>query len=410
MLTSWTNKINTLLVLSCAFYGWSQSTLPQNGDTSLYKHSITVSSAADYSGSAMKREFSNILLRGGVVDNNLKNNVFALHNGRNLFGLDLHSELEYRNYEVNLFKNENIGLSAIGGVYNYLSAAYSKDAFGLIFYGNQQYQGDTASFGGTELNFVNFQKLGLGVFNKKSKSSASINFYNIGSYTSLFIRNSSIETSENGDQVDIVADAKYESSYGSDASKGYGLGIDFEYRLPVEWLNEKTAYFSVAVKNLGVMSINKIDRYDVRNEVSLSGFSFSELFQSDRLNMDAIADSIGVVKSSNPKVTMLPGFIQVGKMTSPYFEGKIQSFFGVRLYTTLNYNPLAYLGFQYEIKENFKAALQTSFGGFTGFRVGSYLQYEFSKVFLAAGCEDLVGTISKSGYGQSIHLKCMYRW
>jgi hypothetical protein len=45
--------------------------------------------------------------------------------------------------------------------------------------------------------------------------------------------------------------------------------------------------------------------------------------------------------------------------------------------------------------------VNVSYGGFTGFRAGYYSQFNFKKFNLGVGLEDVYGTLSKKGYGDS---------
>lgn len=389
----------------------AQDNLPMNMDTNRYSGAFSANGFLDYGSSTLSSEFLNVLLGGGTIDNEMKNRVFARQEDRNLFGVAYAGELEYRNYKVNLFGKERVGYLVRAGNYVYTSAYYPKDAFGLILYGNDLYRGDSATLSPTEFNSVQFSKVGWGIVDKVTKSSASINLYSIGAYQDLYLRNAKLKVSEDADQLDLDITGQFSFANNTGFSQGFGAGFDFDYRLPVTWFNNEQVWFSCQAKNIGVMSIGKVQTYLADSLYSFDGFTFEQLFQADSsFSIDQISDSLELVEGERRVTTLLPGFIQMGKIVHSQASKKLQSFFGVRMYTTLNYNPMAYFGLQYKIADEFAAAVQSSYGGFARFRTGFYFSYAAPKLKLAMGCEDLIGTLYPQGSGSNINLRILYRW
>jgi hypothetical protein len=107
---------------------------------------------------------------------------------------------------------------------------------------------------------------------------------------------------------------------------------------------------------------------------------------------------------------MLPGYIQIGKIVDEHNTSLFQSYFGTKLYYTLAYAPLIYIGGQIRIMELFKFGAHASYGGFTKFRLGCYANFDIKKLNIGLGSEDIIGTISKVGRGQSLQfrLRCAF--
>ena len=139
------------------------------------KNEIIFSGCANYSSTSLNNSLTKKLFYGGEITEAIKDKSFKLHGDLNRFGTDISAEIEYRNFSVNLLKHKNWGFVVKAGYYSFLAAQYSKDLFGVTFYGNEMYQGQLASFSGTKISAYSFEKLGFGWLDKKSKSSVCLN-------------------------------------------------------------------------------------------------------------------------------------------------------------------------------------------------------------------------------------------
>src|SRR5690554_1576891 len=94
-------------------------------------------------------------------------------------------------------------------------------------------------------------------------------------------------------------------------------------------------------------------------------------------------------------------FFKWGKLYQPILQKKIQSFFGVRMYTNSVYKPLLYVGVHYQPVSQFSFGAQGSFGGYGVFRLGLYANYSSKNLLIGLGTEDLLGAFLGSQYGHS---------
>jgi hypothetical protein len=400
------NKLFTTTALACSCFTFGQEMLPQQQDTSLFKQEIIFSGRANYAGTSLLNEMSSALLEGGELSQDIKNRSFAQHRVKNIFGADISGEISYLNYNPTNIGKGKYGIKIIAGAYSYLSASYRKDAFGLAFYGTNLYKGKTADFSDTDLNSYRMQKLGIGLVDKVSKSSVNLNYYSISNYSQLSIARGTLAINEDASESVLDLGGSYLVMDDKGFNKGFGVGLDADFRLKVEWIKESTAFFQLQAKNIGFMSLKNLSAYAVDSSFSFSGFS---LFNSASLDSSYV-DSLGLYSENVDKRMVLPGFIQFGKMIDEHSTLTIQSYFGIRLYTRLNYNPLVFAGWQYRASKKIKIGAQASYGGFAHFRCGIYTQYDFGKFHLGLGTEDLIGGLSKKGKGESIFLRISARW
>lgn len=391
---------------------WGQHMLPQQMDTNHYKGLFFISGLAVYGTTSLQNDFSNRLISGGEISSALIQEQLTKHKGINRFGVEISGLAEYHNYQANFLKKPEYGIVVRGGYQSYLSSNYTTDAFGLLFKGNSSYKGDTLDLAGTEFNGMSLQKIGFGFVNKKTKSSFVLNAYNISSYQELFIRKGDFYTDSAGQSVYLNLAGKYEGTTGANFHQGWGVGVDLDYHLPVEWFNKDTAYIQLLASNIGLMQINKATVYRVDHELNYQGYSIANwmnLSNSDS-SSTAFQDSLRVDVRDERVVGLLPGFFQVGKLINDADTTKWQSYFGIRKYLWRAYNPLIFIGFQYRASGWLNLGFQGSYGGFSLFKAGAYLQTHYKNFHLGIGSEDLIGLVSGKGRGQNAYLRCVYRW
>ncbi|MFY7669146.1 MAG: hypothetical protein ACOVQG_10400, partial [Crocinitomicaceae bacterium] len=317
-------------------FGFSQSWLPNYHDTLInHKHEIVLTGTADYASTSMHKSLTQKLFYGGEITTDIKDKSRDLHRGVNQFGSDLNAEAEYRNYSVSLFKNPNWGFVIKAGYYSFLSARYSKDLFNLTFYGNQDYIGDTASISGTKFSSYAFQKVGFGWLDKKSKSSISLNLFNLSGFSEANIRTGEIFQSQNLDSMAITYDGKVDLTNGSSFMKGFGVGVDLDLRFSVLTKKGNPLYYQFLGKNIGFASLSTtLKQYSADTVFTFTGLTFNQLLNgSSFLDSNfSVLDTLGVEKTEVKRNIFLPGFLQFSKLVDPNSKRKLQEFYGVRMF------------------------------------------------------------------------------
>ncbi len=396
----------TILTQFC----FSQQLLPIQYDTSFYSHEIIFSGMGEYSSSSLRNEFTDKLINGGFITNQIKEASFSKHKDVNRLGVDLNSEIEYRNMKVNLFKNEKIGLIVKGGCYALGASIYTKDAFGLGFYGNSNYLDQTTDLTGSQFTFIYFQKIGFGFIDKISKSNVSLNFFNISDYSNGYLREGKLTENIDGTSFDLKLNGELNSTTGNSFSKGLGVGIDIDYRISMNLKENKKTVIQFLFKNIGFASYSGLQNYRIDSTYSFDGLKFNQLYGDNSLFKDdfSVLDTLNIEKTVQKKTIFLPGFLQAGKIIDDNYKGKFQTFFGVRLYPSLTFSPSVFAGCQYKLKDWIEVGSQFTIGGFSNFRVGVYSSVKIKSWSIGIASQDIYGMISKNGYGKSIliRLRC----
>ncbi|MBI1838570.1 MAG: hypothetical protein HYR91_15000 [Flavobacteriia bacterium] len=397
------------ILISCSSF--AQLILPIQYDTTFDYSEILIQGNGEYGATSLRNDFLSKLIHGGEITETIKNKSFDKHGGQNLIGYDVTSEIEYRNLKVNLFKQNNIGLIVKTGYSSIGSMAYSKDAFGLTFYGNDNYLGKTANFSGINLKISTFQKIGFGIIFKKSKSSINFNYYNIQNSINGTILNGYLYQNTEGSNDSIRMTGYYGYNTSPKFNAGYGIGADFDFKVKIDWSTTQTAIIQFNIKNLGFATMNTgMNYYIFDSTYHYDGFQIHQFVGKQTLFTDtsSIYSKLGIKTSTHKSNFFLPCMIQVGKIIDEYYPNKIQSYFGVRLYPTISYIPLIYIGFQYKLNSSIAVGFQESYGGFSKFKTGLYMNYKIRKITLGIASENCIGFISKRGNGQSLlfRLQC----
>ncbi len=399
------------VISALCHFGNTQHVLPIHQDTSHTDFEIILHGVADYGASSIERQFSNKFIYGGEITEEIKNSSFDRHGSINRIGWDAQSELEFRNFQTEKIGKGRYGWLIRGSVQSYGSMVYSKDLFGLLFYGNQQYLGETITFSGTRGNAWTFQKLGFGFIDKKSKSSISLNGYCIGTYGNLALNSGSLFQSESGDSLALQYSGSFDYFKANKMQRGWGLGIDADIRIPVEINEDKKIYVQFLVRNLGVGYLPNVTRYEADSSLSFQGLTFDQLMGSSNLMGDDFTwlDTLNVRKSIKDQFKMLPAFIQVGKLVDEMNTAKIQAFYGARIYPSIALVPHVYAGIHFSPAEKYSTGVHIVYGGYSGFRFGWYGALKFNQFDLGLATENVMGLLSQNAIGESIILRMRYK-
>jgi hypothetical protein len=387
---------------------FGQLWLPAQYDTTLIQQEFILSGDNAYNSTSLRNSMADRLFNGGKISTEVIDNSYNAHKGLNRLGKNIQAESEYRNYKSNIFGNENWGFLVKGGYYFIGSAAYSDDLFGLVFKGNDHFLGSTAEFSGTTANITGFQKIGFGVISKKSKSSITLNFVNVSNVYKGHLRNGSLTQDAEATSIDLNVDGSFSFTDKNQFSNGLGAAVDLDFKIPFQWLNGRKAYIQLQAKNLGLAYMNQgMKSYTADSIYNYSGFNFDQIFNNQSLFSGnfSVLDTLHIQTERKKNWIALPCLFQVGKIIDEHYQGKVQTIFGLRVYPTLSYTPLLYLGVNYRPIQMLDLGLIASYGGFGGLRSGFYANLNFKKIQIGAGTEDVLGFVSKNAFGQSFNLR-----
>jgi hypothetical protein len=401
----------TLLFLVVGFFAKSQHLLPIQHDTTVHKFEALLTGVGDYGATSVENAFMNKFLFGGNITDEIKDQSWNKHNPINRIGADIQAEAEFRNYQANLFGKEKYGWLIKGGYYNFAGLLYSQDLFGMTFYGNERYLGESIDFSGTRGSGWAFQKIGFGIIDKKSKSNLSLNAYSVSSYGNTGITEGALFQSADGDSLALIYNGYAEFKTPGNQSRGWGVGLDADIRIPVQLAKEHTTYIQFLVRNVGVAYMPEIKRYEADSLFVFEGFSFDQLFGEASVidSSFSMLDTLNIRSGTFSALKFLPSFLQVGKIVDELSSKKIQSFFGARMYPSLVLVPQVYAGIQYKPAKWVSMGVNAAFGGYTTFRFGLYSSFVVKDFNFGLATENLIGVFSSNGMGKSLMARLSWK-
>lgn len=396
-------------VLFLSFHSRSQLVLPTILDSSEQKYALSLRSSHDIQASAIQLDLVKKFIYGGEISDAMIQSNLGNHKEINRLGREFTNELKFVS-PLPFFKSKEFNLLVDLNYSSLFSANYSQDLFRLAFVGNQDFIGDTAKFSGTNFKFIDFQTFGIGLSHKKSKSNFSLNAVNVQNYLSSQITDGELIFASDSSALELNLAGDFHSTFSQKFNKGLGLALNFTLNLSVPWKDESTAFFQFQARNLGFAKVEQVNRIQVDTSLNYNGFTLEELVNFDQSLFEGSKwqDTLNVKQDTVSSFIFLPVMIQFGKVLKTDFDKKIQSFFGVKMYPSLNYVPKVYAGLDYRIKSNFHAGLAAAYGGFGNLRAGIYANYASKKMNVGIGTEDIVGLISKKGFGQMLSIN--FQW
>ena len=398
----------TLFSLTVTQAVMGQFMLPVHQDTSKFKfnNELTIIGVADYQSTSIGKDISRSLFYGGVIDEVMKDESSQRHQLINRFGIDINSEISYRNHKIDVFKDSLKGLELKYGIYNFSSIQYTEDVFDLLFFGNSHFIGDTALLSGSRFDSFTFQKVGFGWFNKLTKSSITFNAIGVHNVLTGYIQKGEIYQSTLVDSVRLEMDGVYKQSNSSFFS-GFGFAIDVDYRFNMPRNEKERIYFQLLARNLGVVCLPNINSYTISSDLNYSAYTVDELLNSSTFFSDPqdVSNSLSDSISNETSFRVLPGLLQFTKLVDRSSERVFQGFYGARAYLSSSFMPMFFGGIDMKTNSWYRFGLQASYGGFSNFRWGMYSEINFPRFNLAIASENL---FSNTGESLILRMTCAF--
>lgn len=375
-----------------------QELLPVELDTTDVSRHISFQGNAFYLSSGIQNDVSRKLLFGGEISEQDKLDSFEEHDDLNRLGGGLRFRAQYFSNKA-LFNNFCWMVDA--GYETHFAAQYAKSLFGLAFFGNDHYRGETANFSNSFGRLQSFYTIGFGLYEKKTKSRIVLSAILPTTDLNFSADRGTIYTSMDADTVNLALKGETSQSISPAFFQGIGAALNFDFKIPFSTSSGSTGFFSITGQNLGAYYLNSVSELSFEANMQLQGYSIADILTLQENAESVLNDSLNVVRDTVSGWRMVPGFIQVGKIVEKYTDKQVQAFYGVRMYTNSVYRPLAYAGVHWTPTLNIALGAQVSFGGYGNFRGGIYAGYVGDNLSISIGSEDIVGVILGSQFGQS---------
>tara|TARA_B100001287_G_scaffold273389_1_gene276743 strand:+ start:5613 stop:6830 length:1218 start_codon:yes stop_codon:yes gene_type:complete len=385
-----------------------QLMLPIQQDTTLFNRAneLVLSAIGNYQSSSIGKDITKSFFYGGFINEYMKAETSARQQLINRFGIDLNSEVEYRNHKSKLCKDSTKSFLLKYGIYNFSAIKYTEDVFDVLFYGNSSFIGDTALLTGSRFDSYAFQKIGFGWFDRYSKSSITLNAIGVNNMTSGRIDNGTIFQSASIDSIGLSINANYNQS-NTRAFCGFGFALDIDYRFNMRKNTDEKIYFQLLMRNLGVVCLPKVRSYSINSNLNYHAYSIDELLNASTV-FDDPEEALGLFVDSSSYRTnwkFLPTLFQFTKLIDRNSVRKIQGFYGARAYLSSSFMPMFFSGIDYHPVKWYRIGLQVSYGGFSNLCWGMYSALKFNRFSLGIASENL---FSKTGESIILRISCLF--
>lgn len=380
----------------------SQSMLPVFYDTIAHDGQLSFNGGAFYHTSSIQNGLGDKFIFGGHITDEEKEASFDKMENFNTFGGDLSGELVYYHGKTVFSKYPDLSWKVSFGNSTVFGAEYHKDVFGLLMFGNKRYINQQANLNNSYAFYYSGTKLGVGLYNRKTKSAFTANAVMVNNYWKVDMEQASFYTDSNGDELFVIGIGGIGVTSG-DFYSGMGFSFDLDHYIPIRSEGLMNGFVQLTARNIGVARLSDWNITELAGTLNYQGFDFSSLTaQTDANFVDQVKDSLEVRSSSGSQWILLPGLFQIGKIVDAHSEQKLQSFFGARAYLTTVYRPMVFFGLHYRFSKNFAAGSQIAYGGFGGIRFGTYVSYTKDKLTFSLATEDALGALHSRQYGQSV--------
>lgn len=392
-------KIAFSTVILISGLGYGQELLPSMYDSTLFDNQINIEGNAFELSTSLYNNFSRKFIFGGEISRELSEEVLKKQKEFNRLGGGVRLAIEYRSSHPIFKSKPNWSWMINLSEEVHFDAEYTDDFFGLVFLGNEHYLGESANISNSYGRFDQFISIGGGIHDRKTKSFVTLNAILPQNFFQVDIDKGNIVFDESGDQIDLTLQGEAMIANSDPYFKGLGAAVNFDFNIPFGNENTFNGVIRFSGRNVGGYQIHNGRHLKIDVDESYSGFAISDLVGDKKL--PSLMDTLGIEETETSKFKLLPGFLQIGKVVSNEPETKVQTFFGVRMYTNRIYKPMVYAGIHYQPFANFSMGAQGAFGGYGKFRFGFYMNYSNENLVIGLGTEDLLGAILGTQFGHS---------
>ncbi|HIP36036.1 MAG TPA: hypothetical protein EYG85_04210 [Crocinitomix sp.] len=404
--------ITLILAFIISVYSHSQEITRVFSDTTNQGHEIEITSFNYYASNSFNNELTDKFIKGGEITQSIKDFNQSKLGKLNSFGGEIEQRILYFNYDITPLKNRpNLGLVFSLEDVNYISTNISSDLFNTIFYGNQNYLGDTMDFSFSHAQYIHYQKIGFGLLHKKYKSYLKVDFLLGNRLENYRLGDTWMYSSSASDSIKFNLNAE---GYSSDTiksyfdSKGYGFSFDFEHNFIYVDKKKRSQVINIKLSNFGVIFWDKNTRFTYVDSANVfSGFEITDLLSRDSSSAPLYStDTLGFFNGLRQHAEVLPFEISIQKLANRYSSQKLQFIFGLKALISSDYRPYGFFGAYYSPISSLGLSTRLAYGGFGGLKLGLSANYFIKNKFqVHLGTYDLIGFIlPKYGFGKSLNI------
>lgn len=367
--------------------------------------------SAFYRSNSLDNAFLEKLLVGGYIDDAQSQQQFDRMNERLQFGGGYTGGLRFILPSDSAFGLADWGWQGQVQLRGHAEIGADKDLFHLIFDGNApDYLGEAATMNDTWVDYMEYQKVGFGLWHKPTQSGFMLSVVNGQQFERLNIYDGELFTSESGDSLALVYNGTWlrSDTTVSGLGAGSGIGFAFDGRINIP-LKEDKGFVGVSVQDLGLVQWNESTlEYEADSVFSYTGIPLSNIIDDDGDGLPNFEDSLHYTTSQGSLNRWLPGTARAELMhrikERDFIHASI-TFRPVRVF-----NPRLDLGYFYRVSPQAILGATTTIGGYGNVRFGvAYEQWIAERFFVGVNIQDVIGPLPNNGLGMGGSLRLSYR-
>ncbi len=297
---------------------WTTSKLNQDSLHPIHAHRAMVQARFNYgfnATSVTNNFFNKLVYRRTFIDETDKEDVISQLKAQNKLGVDINASL----YGTIRCKKDSSILFDVGlGYRDFTYAHFTEDVFKLAFQGNAQYAGQHAKVGPSMLKEWNYMSLFVGaqkIISKKVLVGARLSLIKAGFYRETKMEEGHLYTDPDGAYIDLSAPFEWHYQKRPDnplaTNNGWGGSVDLYAQ---HWF--KKSVLSLEVRDLGFVNWRNMNTYIGDQTYRYEGVYISDVLAPGNsfitsVQLDSVAEELGIEKQVKNKMTMLPTKLQL---------------------------------------------------------------------------------------------------
>ena len=372
---------------------------------------LRIESSGLYDSNALRNDLVLGLRRGDVLSEDLRRNTQDGLRGNNRAGYALDFRASY-SWGDSLFGDGSLRPMISVAHHDVMGMRFTDDVYNLTFFGNTQYENETASLGGTAFTQVTYQTFGFGFQHAASNSFLRLELVNGQRMNSAVLRQADLFTATDGRFLHLDLDGSYARSdtaqYAFGTSNGIGLALSASVEKRISLLGT-AASVQLTVTDLGFIAWNgNAERIVNNSTINYEGIEVENIFDLDGVVLDQaeLQDTIGLGYERGAFAQLLPTMVEARVQSGGHGKFCIAP---ARLYVweiridqrnLPGYTPHLSITKSFLGHQSLRPEIAFSTGGFGGTRLGIGVQWNASpglQVLLRV--PNAIGPLAASGRG-----------
>ena len=380
--------------------------LPDSADPVLdpTRRAVFLEGEYGYGTSSIPNEFIEALRSGSTLSRELRTDVQNDLADNNRFGQVITGELRVLGCDSLFRKPWLQGHFAISYT-DIIGAHFTRDLYGLTFFGNAPYEDRTAELAPSALEQQRYQQIGWGVLDHRSLSWIRLSAVIGQSFQVVDIREGDLYTAPDGRVLDSRLDATFARSDTANPQLGAvnGIGLALSGRWNKRFGNRQQHWFSAELRDLGIMRWNERSLYLEKDTAySFEGIYVENVFDVGDLIVDEdyLRDTLALNYSKQAQWRMLPFQATVRAYLRPWDRAALA------ITVQQRYGPgfvpaMSVTGYHH-VSHAFRWGGGLSYGGYGSWRVGLEADAAPGKhIYCRVGFPDLFGFFNDQAQGQA---------